>query len=173
MTGYGAHAGESDGSPFRLEVRLGDFGFGASGEHDLVLAAYERAREDLASGLLEAPHGQSGDAPFQDRDDDRESPGAEFLPLPVYMKRRDLETNALKAAAIVAWAQRYESRESLTPSDVEAYWRKTPYRLPANVARDLGTAATQGWVRQEGHGEYSATGYGSTELDGRIVEEKA
>lgn len=157
--------GSSTANQLHMEIRVGGFQFVGVGPRDAVFEAYERFKKDLDLFLDRGNH----ERPVSDvtLDTTGTAPTDEAVPLPVFLKERNLDTNALKAAAILVWADRYQGRTKLSPSEVEDYWKRTPFRLPGNMARDLATAATQGWVRQEGHGEYSPTGYGAREIDAR------
>lgn len=149
---------------FRLVVGIDGFRFEAEGRHELVMGAYAEVLTDLGTRL------QDVRADTSDQTGDGGGGEATTTPLPVFLKTRDLDTNALKATAILVWAERYEGKRVLSPSEVEDHWRGTPYKLPGNLARDLGNAVVQGWVKQMGHGEYAPTGFGAEEIDRRRLE---
>lgn len=107
-------------------------------------------------GTPPPPGGEAGAGDHEDQTYD--------LPLPAFVKAHKLPGNAERALALVAWATKRDGAESFTPAQVETYWKKTPWKKPANIGRDVGKAANQGWLEQPAKGCYALTGYGESHL---------
>jgi len=93
------------------------------------------------------------------------------LPLKPFVAALKLRGNKEKAAAILAWSAESGSEPALNIADLEKLWRKTPFKMPSNLARDLRNAEAEGWLRREGkegspEARYSITGYGEDAVAG-------
>jgi hypothetical protein len=56
---------------------------------------------------------------------------------------------------------------SWAADSLKAHWRMSKRRVPGNIARDMGTAASEGWLeRLDAKGQYSVTSYGESHFDG-------
>lgn len=93
-------------------------------------------------------------------------------PLPIFLAKHALKTNPEKALAVVQWAVRTGGKDSLSPAEVEDYWRKTAMKLPGNTGRDLGSAVKKGWLVQPEDGRYAATGFGESHLVATRTEQE-
>jgi len=51
---------------------------------------------------------------------------------------------------------------------MKALWRDSKKKVPTNISRDLGSAATEGWLERlaTGAGSYGLTSYGEAHFDG-------
>jgi hypothetical protein len=82
----------------------------------------------------------------------------------VFLRSRTLKGNAQTAAAIVAWAQKYDGKtQGVTNGDIAAYWRGTARKEPGNLPRDLSSGVKAGLLHRE-HGRYTVTGYGKQSI---------
>jgi hypothetical protein len=91
--------------------------------------------------------------------------------LGAFLSERKLRSNSKKATAIVVWASRHGDQQELKVGDVKNLWRKTSFRRPANLARDLQSAGRNGWLHIEGEGrtlKYSPVGYGESMVDDAV-----
>jgi hypothetical protein len=68
--------------------------------------------------------------------------------------------NPAFATAIVVWAADHEGKDALTKREVEAYWKGTSRKLPANTARDIGVTVKSAWLMKGEGNTYGASGYG-------------
>jgi hypothetical protein len=155
-----------------LSVSIGSASFSASGDKQVVLDAYEDFKALLESLPVPAP---TREAPASPAPDAGAAPpdGAAVasvksptsLPLKPYLEGLTLKGNKEKATAIVAWSAESGEKAALTVTDVEKLWKKTPFRAPANLPRDLRKAEAEGWIERQGkdgspEATYSINGYG-------------
>jgi hypothetical protein len=154
-----------DDKEFELSITLGRASFTAAGEARLVMEALEKF-----SALVEAPEPAGGEE--EGGEEGEGAPAApvkraskgEKQPLPVFLDGRKLKNNQEFAAAIVAWAQKYNGKASgIKPADIATYWRGTKQKEPGNLRRDLGDAVKAGLLHREG-GFYTVTGFGKTTI---------
>jgi hypothetical protein len=164
----------SNKDPFSLSIALGDSSFSAQGELSAVLDAYEDFKKLLSSEPKAAktsppvsrPTGQPRKAATTVT-----STSATDLPLKPFVKGLTLKGNKEKATAIVAWANATGNETGLTHAEIEELWKKTPFKAPKNLRRDVRGAETEGWLHQDGkagspESTYRITGYGQQMVDG-------
>jgi len=160
----------TDSKDLDLSVGIGDATFTASGPADLVMKALADFRELVAStptkrqardkeGLSKekVTPGDGTDLPDTDK------------PLATFVKRK-WENQAAKATAIVLWAREREGKQSLKPSEIEAYWRKTSGSAVKNPSQVCTDAVKKGWLHNEGNGTYSVTQPGIDAVNGTAPE---
>jgi hypothetical protein len=144
-----------DTERFELNLTAGDVSFHATGEAAAVMKAFAefknfanaqpRSRTTASSAVANGPEAASD--------------VISDVPLPIFVKR-SWPSQAAKATAIVMWAKYREDRAGLKPGDIEAYWRRTPGKAPANPSQVCASAVAQGWLHSEGSAVYSVTGHG-------------
>lgn len=149
--------------PFQLSVRLGEAEFNASGATDRVMAAFEKfeALLDGSPPSTSPTKGKTGQsvppkAPVL-------KTGSDKPVLPVFLKELNPKGNRLVATAIVAWGQLHDGRPGLKASEVRELWRKTNFKAPGNINRDMEKAASEGYLHRAGN-DYTVTGFGKTTL---------
>ena len=156
-------------SSFTLAVTIGKNSFSASGKHDLVLKAFEEFKaltgrsKDPAAPTVRAPARKAEPAGSSAT---MSAPAG--VPLPAYIKTLKLSGNKERATAILVWAAE-NGKDRLTTSEIEREWKKTNLKPPANLSRDLGLAAKEGWIALEGKGNDQAWmvhGFGKQALAG-------
>lgn len=164
-----------------LTVELGKARFHAEGTGSLVLDAFQNFRafysEDAPLGAaevsgfreeVEADGGGSTDQAAETRAETKRTPAAgDSVPLSVFLDGKKLPRgNAAIALGIAVWAKRHRSEDTVDAETMKAHWRISKRKVPANVGRDLGTAASEGWLeRLPALGKYSVTGYGEKAFD--------
>lgn len=74
------------------------------------------------------------------------------------------ENQAARATAIVTWAKRYDNKESLRPTEMAAYWKKSGTKKPANPAAACIAAEQKGWLEKHAGG-YAVVGHGEQMVD--------
>lgn len=164
-----------------LTVELGKARFQAEGAGSLVLDAFQSFRDfygeyaplDAAetggAGEAAQPEGSgSTDQAVETPADMKETPPAgDSVPLSVFLDGKKLPRgNAAIALGIAVWAKRYRSEDTVDAETIKAHWRISKRKVPANIGRDLGTAASEGWLeRLPALGKYSVTGYGEKAFD--------
>jgi hypothetical protein len=164
-----------------LTVELGKARFHAEGKGALVLDAFQNFRDFYgdhaqvgaadASGaeedVLQDGDGSTGTAAATPAEKKRTPPSGDAVPLSVFLDSKKLPRgNAAIALGIAVWAKRYRSEETVDADTMKAHWRISKRKVPANIGRDLGTAASEGWLeRLPALGKYSVTGYGEKAFD--------
>jgi hypothetical protein len=145
-----------------LNISVGDGTFQATGDAEVVM----KALAEFKTLIEAAPRARRPPAKDKEPGDrqppangDNEDSGDTGKPLAVFVKR-NWPNQAAKATAIVMWARDNGSKDGLKPSEIEAHWRKTSGKVPANPSQVCLTAETQGWLHNEGKGVYSVTGHG-------------
>lgn len=157
----------SEQSRLEVSISLGSASFSASGATEDVLGLYEDFK-DLAKAKTSTTASKSKtDLSRRAADGDSRSAvkTSTSLPLKPYVARLNLSGNKEKATAIIAWSAESGHEPALNIGDLKKLWKKTPFKMPANVARDLGKAEVEGWLEREGkagspEAKYSITGYG-------------
>jgi hypothetical protein len=156
-------------SDLSLAVSVGSCSFSATGDKATVLGAYEEFKKDFGSQLFAAgamlrqdPGGGGKPAEGLEK---RESVHTTTLPLKPYLARLDMRGNKEKATALIAWAGESGSQTSLTVSEIDGLWKRSPFKTPGNLARDVRSAEAEGWLDSEGTSgssevRYSINGYG-------------
>lgn len=138
-------------SSFALSVTIGDDSFSASGNHDLVLKAFEDFKVLTGqSGTPDAPEQKAASRPKAKL---RASKAGGDMTLPAFLARLTIKGGAQTGAAIVAWSAHHADNDKLTPTEVQALWKQTKYKVPSslgNLTRDLNNAVKQGLLRKEG-----------------------
>lgn len=164
-----------------LTVELGKARFRAEGAGSLVLDAFRHFRdfygEHTPPGAAEATGseeearpdgGGSTDQTVETPAEPKRTPASgHLIPLSVFLDGKKLPRgNATIALGIAVWAKRYRSEDTVDAETVKAHWRISKRKVPANIGRDLGSAASEGWLeRLPGLGKYSVTGYGEKAFD--------
>jgi hypothetical protein len=151
----------ADASELEINIAIGSASFSASGKASTVMDALGRFAELVNSrndsgDLLDDQGGEEGDPPA------KVEPAKEGRkePLPVFLKACKTSGNAQIATAIVAWAQKFERKDSgLKAGEVADRWRQTKLKEPGNLGRDLGNAIKAGLLHRDG-GYYTVTGFG-------------
>lgn len=168
-----------DDTALTLDVSVGHASFSASGVSADVLKAFGDFQSLLASGI-EAQ--QPEDIEDRPRPDEQGSGGnkaaneevegvvplTEKVPLRIFLDSKKLPRgNTVLALGIALWAKRYVGVNEIDAESAKVYWRDSGRRIPANISRDLGAAATEGWLeRLPTKGQFSATSYGERHFDG-------
>lgn len=138
-----------------MRLAIGDASFEAAGDSEAVMRAFEDFKILAMARSTPSPKGPASAARNNGGGDHSNSD----MPLAVFVKRA-FSSQAAKATAIVMWARDHEGKSALKPSDIEAHWRKTTGKVPANPSQVCATAVTHGWLHNEGGGMYSVTGHG-------------
>lgn len=151
-----------------LSITIGDASFSARGDTSTVLDAYGDFKTLIAAGGSQASSSRA-----RTRDDlvrkPENSPSSAkrttSLPLKPFLQQYKLQTNKEKATAILAWASESGEQSALTASEVEKLWKKTPFKAPGNLTRDLRSAESEGWLDSAGkagspEATFSINGYG-------------
>lgn len=169
-----------------LSVTIGNSAFSASGDAQVVLDLYADFKEFVRATPVLLPAGsESGSSSGSDEaagsaESDAESGPTEVkaptsLPLKPYLARLKLRGNKEKATAIVAWSGESGEKAALTVGQIEQLWKKTPFRAPANLARDVRAAEAEGWLDSQGKPgspdmTYSINGYGEGIVAGWVTK---
>lgn len=161
-----------------LDVELGAAHFHAEGAGKLVLDAFEHFRAFYAEhGGTAAPAskdsqqqsaGTGAAAATPAAGVQGASEGGESIPLSVFLDSKKLPRgNAAVALGIAVWAKRHKKEEVVDADSVKAHWRISKRKVPSNIPRDLGAAASEGWLERlpNASGKYSVTGYGEKAFD--------
>jgi hypothetical protein len=155
-----------------LSITVGGSSFSASGETSVVLDAYADFKEFVRSvstapapeplpASEEVVQADEGSAPEASGPQAIKAPTS--LPLKPYLDRLKLRGNKEKATAIIAWSGESGEKASLTVEEVEKLWKNTSFKVPKNLARDIGKAESEGWLDSQGKRgsrTHSISGYG-------------
>lgn len=161
-------------SDLDLDVSVGAYSFSAHGRAEMVLDAFGQFQTIISDPAVSAPSSTpraeepSGESHDADQDEDREKAGDERVPLPVFLKSKILPRgNHVVALGIAVWAKRHSGVDELDVDTAKGYWRDSGRKVPANVSRDLGTAASEGWLERltNPRGSFRLTGFGETYFD--------
>lgn len=171
--------GSEADSPLTLDVSVGRSSFSASGLSTHVLEAFSDF-QNLIRTPMPPDLVRQGDEPEpawkEDQRDDARSttnqlsdapdPGMR-VPLRVFLDAKELPRgNAAVALGIAVWAKRYDNASAIDADTAKVYWRDSGRKIPANIGRDLGTAASEGWLeRLATRGQFSVTSYGEKHFD--------
>jgi hypothetical protein len=165
-----------DRGQLELSFTVGGWSFSAPGPTEVVLDVYADFKKFSKAGPAIAPTGAPAAPPAPVAPTDgggvADTPGVQVevkaptnLPLKPYLARLDLKGNKEKATAVVAWSAESGDKPALTVSEIEQLWKKTPFKAPSNLARDVRKAESEGWL--DAHGKpgspdttYSINGYG-------------
>lgn len=164
-----------------LTVELGKARFHAEGAGSLVLDAFQHFRDFYgehpplgaseatgASKEAQPDEGGSIGQTAETASEPQPTPrSGDAVPLSVFLDAKKLPRgNAAIALGIAVWSKRYRSEDTVDAETVKAHWRISKRKVPANIGRDLGTAASEGWLeRLPALGKYSVTGYGEKAFD--------
>ncbi len=156
-------------SQLELSVSIASASFSATGDTQIVLDAYADFKELLRSGV---PTVASGDQICEEpttenraQPREQEHPAATevkaptSLPLKPYLARLRLRGNKHKAAALLAWSAESGEKAELTASEIEQLWRRSPFKVPKNVPRDVRAAEAEGWLDSAGKENSPSTTY--------------
>ena len=143
----------------------------AFGQFQEMLPALSAAAADPEPSNLGAA--ASGDADAQDPDNASDVPDAAATdqdqpPLPVFLKSKAVPRgNPVIALGIAVWAKRYQGVNEIDAETAKGYWRDSGRKIPANINRDLGNAASSGWLeRLPGNkGQFRVTSFGEGHFD--------
>lgn len=165
----------SQSGEFSLSITLKDAAFSAQGDVSTVFDAYKDFKSLLSmkpeaggeASTTDLPGGPSHESSAQSD----LSASHTDLPLKPYLSELKLKGNKEKATAIVAWSGSSGAKAALTLTEIEKLWKKTPFKAPSNLARDLRQAEAEGWLHREGKsGSPDATfqlnGYGQQIVEG-------
>jgi hypothetical protein len=166
-----SHSGE-----FTLSVSLGTASFSAEGATAVVLEVYEDFKKLLASIDLPPapdpghPQGKIEEGEPKPRVTPTPSEATE-LPLKPYLAGLKLKGNRERVTAIVAWGSASGNHDALKLAEIEALWKKTPFKAPGNLPRDVRNAETEGWLHRDGKvgspdAAFHLTGYGQQIVEG-------
>lgn len=152
--------------PNRLEltVAFGEASFSGNGAKEDVLALYDDFKELIRGGIA-SPEGISGLKGDDSSQTQKKVKSPTSLPLKPYIERLKLPGNKEKATAVIAWSAESGGEQALNVAELKKLWKKLPFKVPANLARDLGKAESEGWLEREGRAgspdaRYTITGYG-------------
>jgi len=164
-------------SEFSLDVTLGGASFSAAGGTEDVLRAFSEFQE-LLTRRKESPADDdeeagdevadpAGGGATADSVGKGEANGLTMVPLRVFLDSKKLPRgNAIIGLGIAIWAKRYDAVAGIDADIAKAYWRDSGRKIPANISRDLGSAASEGWLeRLPTRGLFSATSYGEKHFD--------
>jgi hypothetical protein len=172
MTTDGSPEAQAGSPPaFSLRVSYGPASFEAAGPGELVLQAFAEFKDHVKpvaapTPTTEADSATEGNGSKPDEKSDVTSGGgSNSEPLPVFMDQFDLKGNAQTALAVAVWAKHSRNETELDPDGLKEYWRTSRHKVPANVGRDVGVAAKEGWLERLSHGKYTVTSYGERTLD--------
>lgn len=148
---------------FELAVSLDGASFSARGSQSVVLDAYTDFKE-LIKGSA-PPAGASKPVKPASSTPARLMSNKNTLPLKPFLAKLKVKSNKEKVAAILAWCAESGEESAQTPGGIKALWKKTPYKMPGNLTRDIAAAETEGWLHREGksgsaNATYSINGYG-------------
>lgn len=160
---------------FALSITLKDAAFSAHGDASTVLDAYE----DFKSLLSMSPQADGGTPETESQDKASKASSSGFdgsvphtdLPLKPFLSEHNLKGNKEKATAIVAWSGGSGNEASLAVADIEKLWKKTSFKAPKNLARDIRKAEAEGWLHRDGKAgspdaTFTLTGYGQQIVEG-------
>lgn len=140
---------------FDLKITVGDASFEAAGDAERVMAALAEFKALVEAG--DRPKRQSATKEKEHKD---ETGGTgKVQPLAVFVKRA-WKDQASKYTAIVMWARDNDAKLSLSPGEIDKYWKKTPGKAPTNPSQTCKSAESKGWLQKIGHGKWAITGHG-------------
>jgi hypothetical protein len=143
--------------PFEFTASFDGLSFSASGDKASVFKAWNEFLENAVireRSSVTTPTGRNADSKLA-----QQRSGIE--PLTVFLERAGkTDSNPKIATVIVLWAKRHEQREQIGPNEVKELWRRTKYKVPGNVPRELASAVKEGWLDRAGGGKYQITGHG-------------
>ena len=155
-------------APFQLSVTLGTASFSASGDATLVLQTFAEFKELAATpNVSRAKPQQSVEQPESKHD--AEVKRSTTLPLKPYLSNYKLPGNKHKTAAVLAWSAESNGKRALTLAELEALWKRTSFKMPKNLGRDVRAAREEGWLDSEGTGRaelFSINGFGEDAVSG-------
>lgn len=166
-----------EGHTLSLRINFGRASFKANGDAAAVLGAFDAFQAFHAAQPPSADESQpdktnheppSSSSPEQAQPEPTSSASG-LVPLSVFLSQKQLPRgNAIIALGIAVWAKRYKGEDVFTADTMKAFWRDSKKKVPANIARDLGTAASEGWLERltTGAGNYGLTSYGESHFDG-------
>lgn len=164
-----------EGKSLSLNVTLGRATFKARGDAAAVLGAFGSFQEFYAAQDATVDEGEpveefSGDGSAQQETTlpSAERNAGDSVPLSVFLAKKKLPRgNAIIALGIAVWARRYKGEEVFTADTMKAFWRDSKKKVPSNIPRDLGSAASEGWLERlaTGAGNYGLTSYGEAHFD--------
>ncbi|MDC7804865.1 hypothetical protein PP359_13135 [Sphingomonas sp. BLCC-B65] len=170
------------GNKFTLEVAVGRANFSAAGESADVLKAFEQfqsllrvpsATDVSGDGTEEevrtATTSASAPPPAAETATGAGTDEVERVPLPVFLDSKQLPRgNAVIALAIAVWAKKFDGANEIDADTAKSYWRNSGRKIPANINRDLGSAASEGWLERlaAARGTYSVTSFGEKYFNG-------
>jgi hypothetical protein len=154
-----------------VDVQHGSASFSARGSGSLVLKAFKEFRDFLATTeeLSTGRSSQELQVPADPSPPTPEKATSGSVPLSVFLDQHKMPRgNAIVALGIAVWAKRYKSEDEITADIAKGHWRNSKRKVPANINRDLGVAASEGWLERlpSGQGKYAVTSYGEAHFDG-------
>ncbi|HZJ05391.1 MAG TPA: hypothetical protein VFD59_07965 [Nocardioidaceae bacterium] len=171
-------ANAGPGEHLDIHVTLGTASFSCKGDGDHVLRAFTAFREFYEANATTEPPAPTV-APDEPSASDESSTVATptaadvsasgSIPLSVFLSQKKLPRgNHIIALGIAVWAKKYKGEEVMTVESTKTLWRSSKRKVPANIARDLSSAATEGWLERlaTGAGNYAVTSYGEAHFEG-------
>lgn len=165
---------------FTLDVTIGRASFSAAGDSAEVLKAFGDFQElikkpaeiQLPDGIADDDadqgnsHGNGGGSTATATETNAKG-AEEKVPLRVFLDSKKLPRgNSVIGLGIAIWAKRYANVNEIDADSAKSYWRDSGRKIPSNINRDLGSAATEGWLeRLPTKGQFSATSYGEKFFD--------
>lgn len=167
---------------FTLEVAIGRASFSAVGESADVLGAFEQFQSLLRVPSIAEPSGDgieeevpaatssaSTTPATTETLTSAEPEEVERVPLPVFLDSKQLPRgNAVIALGIAVWAKKFDGTNEIDLETAKGYWRNSGRKIPSNLSRDLGSAASEGWLERlaSGRGMFSVTSFGEKYFNG-------
>lgn len=164
----------TDAGHLALKVSFGSATFRSQGTAEAVLKAFESFRDFYEAHQDEEPpspvDGGSEEAdPAPDQTTKAKATVDDFVPLSVFLDRKKLPRgNKVLVLGIAVWAKRYRQEDVYTADTLKGHWRDSKRKIPGNLNRDIGEAASEGWLERlaSGQGQFGLTSYGENHFDG-------
>lgn len=163
-----------------LSITIGNASFSARGDTSTVLGVYDDFKGLIAADTPPASKFRAKERESSADETEKTSGSAKrttSLPLKPFLQQYKLPTNKAKATAILAWSAEKGEQAALTASEVEKLWKKTPFKAPGNLPRDLRNAEGEGWIDSAGKAgssdaTFSINGYGEGVLAGWATDDE-
>lgn len=166
---------------FTLELALeGRGSFSASGPEDVVFRALKEFREEIARG----PAASTGERrredpnrPATEGSGTRSQQGSTQVvdglpPLGPFLRAKAPANYAEAVAVMAVWDKRKNRAAEVTIESMKKLWSASGRRAASNLARDIQTAAQQGWLEKADRGKYTVPAFGENFVDELPVKGK-
>lgn len=147
--------------------------FSGSGPDDLVFKALDLFKTQVASTPPVATQKATATATPPDGAKDKEvgQRPASLQPIGPFLKSKAPRNNAQAVAVAAVWQKESDGTTKFTIDTLETLYKRSGRKPAGNFARDVGTAAKEGWLEAgEKRGEYVLTSFGEDYVQGLPVE---